>query len=223
MWRRLKRRWHQWRCNDAIGKYCVQPAIDARASAADSQFIVIDIETTGLDTSCAEIASLGWVEIHDGVVKLSTLRHVLVKVQQGVQQSATIHEITDNDLSEAVPLRAGMDQLLQCCQGKTLVFHNAALDYTMLNAAAKALYQVPLLMDFVDTMELEKRSFLRRKGYIAAGDLRLHSCRDRYHLPRAAAHNAALDALATAELLLAIVEYKGGISKVSLKSLIRPA
>ena len=61
----------------------------------------------------------------------------------------------------------------------------------------------PTTMPAVDTMLLEQVQLRRREQPIRTGDLRLQACRDRYNLPAYPAHNALMDALATAELLLA--------------------
>ncbi len=59
-------------------------------------------------------------------------------------------------------------------------------------------------MPIIDTLQLGQRLFELRNHTIQATDLRLFNLRPRYNLPRYRAHNALTDAMATAELLLAL-------------------
>jgi DNA polymerase-3 subunit epsilon len=66
------------------------------------------------------------------------------------------------------------------------------------------LYEVPFLIPVIDTQLMAKQLMQRRDIPYKARDLRLFNLRDRYNLPRYAAHHALSDALATAELFLAM-------------------
>ncbi len=216
----LRRAWYKRHAHSELSRLCLASGSPGKERLEESQLVAIDIETTGLDPASAEIASIGWVEIRNARIRLGSLRHVLVQVQRGVQHSATIHEITDSELQSALSLEQAILELMRVCSGKVLVFHYTALDVTMLSSAARALCGVPLLADCIDTLKLEQNRLQRHNIPLQSDSLRLHSCRDRYHLPPARVHNAALDALATAELLLAIVEHRGGASRVRTKDLL---
>ncbi|MDG1388540.1 MAG: hypothetical protein P8P79_08895 [Halioglobus sp.] len=63
-------------------------------------------------------------------------------------------------------------------------------------------------MPLVGTL-LQEEALLRRHGrIIEPGALRLQDCRSRYNLLHFHGHNALLDALATAELLIAMAAYR---------------
>jgi DNA polymerase-3 subunit epsilon len=75
-------------------------------------------------------------------------------------------------------------------------------------------------MPAVDTL-LQEQALLQRKNLpIKPGDLGLQACRDHYNLPPYPAHNALLDALATAELLLAMVKHRSGGRDFPLRQLL---
>jgi DNA polymerase-3 subunit epsilon len=59
-------------------------------------------------------------------------------------------------------------------------------------------------MPTIDTQVLARRRFERRDQPYQPKDLRLFNLRTTYGLPRYQAHNALSDALATAELFLAL-------------------
>lgn len=166
-------------------------------------FLACDAEMSSLDPEAGELLSLGWVGIECGAVRLSSAEHHLLQPEGGVGQSATIHNLRDCEFERALSPREVAEHFLAAAAGRTLVFHNADLDLAFLNRASRQLYGVPLLLPYVDTMAAEHKRLRQRDRAIGPGDLRLQACRDRYGLPHYPAHNALVDALATAELLLA--------------------
>jgi len=75
-------------------------------------------------------------------------------------------------------------------------------------------------MPCVDTLQQEQALLQRRETPIKPGDLRLQACRDRYNLPPYPAHNALIDALATAELLVAHASHRAGGKEFTLSRLL---
>jgi len=180
------------------------------------EFLVADLETTSLDANDGEIASIGWVPIKNGVIQLAEAEQYFSKIDDGVGQSAVVHQIRDSELNDASSVTAIMNRFLEVAVGKVLVFHNAELDMAFLNCLSKKLYATPVLAPVVDTLQLERRRLLRNDSVLQTGVLRLHCCRQRYNLPDYPGHDALTDALATAELLLAWAACSGGEQGVCL-------
>lgn len=181
----------------------------------EQDFLVVDTETSSLSVTEGEILSIGWVVIAGGKIQLSTSRHIILAANKTVGQSAGIHLLRDCELEGGASHREMMLQFLDVAANKVLVFHHAPLDIGFLNLLSSNEFKAPVVLPVVDTLELEKNKILRQSDVIADGALRLGSCRTRYGLPDLPAHNALMDALATAELLLAQVAYKGPKVKVS--------
>ena len=179
-------------------------------------FLVCDAEMSSLDASEGELLSLGWVVVERGAIALASARHYLLKARNSVGQSATIHQLRDCELEEGISEAQLLALFLAAAAGKVLVFHNASLDTAFLNQLTCRAFAAPLLMPTVDTLLLEEKILRRSDAPIQPGDLRLQACRDRYNLPIYPAHNALLDALATAELLLAQAGHRG--AKLPLRS-----
>ncbi len=177
-------------------------------------YLACDAEMSSLDPARGELLSLGWVVIEDGAVPLATAEHHLLRPEGSVGQSATIHNLRDCEFSAALEPAQVAERFLAAAAGRILVFHNAQLDLAYLDRASRELYGAPLLLPHVDTMRLEHRALVRREIPIQSGDLRLQACRARYNLPEYPGHNALVDALATAELLLAQVA--AGIDATSM-------
>ena len=158
--------------------------------------------------------------LENGGICLHSAEHHLIRASASVGQSAIIHQLRDCELEEAEPLSSAIERLLTVAAGKVLVFHNAFLDMAFLNLATRELYGVPMLLPTLDTLALEERLLRRRQQVIKAGDLRLQGCRSRYGLPDYPAHNALIDAIATAELLLAHARKRAGSGALSLGQLL---
>jgi DNA polymerase-3 subunit epsilon len=183
-------------------------------------FLVCDAEMSSLEVANGELLSLGWVCVERGACALNSAQHHLIQASKTVGQSAAIHQLRDCELSEAESGDKVLEYFLACAAGKVLVFHNAALDMAFLNRLSRRCCDAPLLMPVVDTLRLEQKLMDRRQVPIQSGSLRLQACRERYNLPVYPAHNALLDAMATAELLIAHTRHRGGSKQLKLRDLL---
>lgn len=175
------------------------------------RYLVFDAEMSSLDPARGELLSLGWVAIDDGRIALRSARYLLVSAQAGVGQSAAIHQLRDCDLERADSEASALEQFCRAARGRVLVFHHAPLDLAYLDRASRRRFGAPLLLPYLDTLAIERRRRDRLETVPQPGSLTLASCRRRYGLPDYPAHNALVDALATAELLLAIASHRGRV------------
>ena len=170
----------------------------------NTPLISVDLELTGLDVRQNQIISIGWTHVDRGRVSFAANRHVLVNVDQSVGQSAAIHELLDSDVEQGVPLATGIQALFEAARGRVWLFHHASLDVAFLQQACVSWTGVAPPFTVVDTMQMELVMRKRQALPVHNGDLQLSKLRSAYNLPRYTAHNALIDACATAELLLAI-------------------
>lgn len=207
LWQRLRlhvQRWY-WRrhAQHPLLKSILHEPISNRPFL-HNHYLVIDLETTSLQPEQGEIASIGWVVIEKGIIHLNQSAHFQLSLEKEVGQSAVFHQLTDSDLEQGSAIGSAMNRLLEAAQHSILVFHNAELDLGFINRYLVKQCGAPLLLPVEDTLQREKAILLRRKATLEPGDLRLHQCRQRYGLPPLPAHDALTDALATAELFLAM-------------------
>ena len=213
----LRRFYYGKKTTHAMAKDWLTTALPSADCAADTvPYLVVDLEMTGLNYRSDKVLSLGWVAIDGGMISLGSAQHLYIMRRQSVGQSAAIHQIRDVDLEQGVTESQAMEALLEATRGRVLVFHNADLDCQFINQALRRHLQIPLLNPIVDTMMLEKMAFDRANKAVTPGSLRLANCRQRYNLPNYPGHNAKVDALATAELLLAILSRKNSCTLGSL-------
>lgn len=178
---------------------------DLSALFSQTQLLCVDLEMTGLNSKYHEIISIGWVPIIHGEIVLSQARHLLITPNNSVGESATIHGIHDRDLTDAMPLKSAIEELLMALQGRVMVGHHVGLDVAFLRQAAKNIYHHSLPFCVIDTLHLEAARLSRQGEHFDKQLLRLNQSSQRYGLPSADPHNALGDALTTAQLLLAQV------------------
>lgn len=171
---------------------------------ATTPLIAADLELTGLDVSSNRIISIGWTLIDSGRIQMKSNRHILINARQSVGASAAIHELMDSEVAEGEELGDALEALFTAAAGRVWVFHHAGLDVSFLQQACTDWAGVSPPFSVLDTMQIELGLRKRRDQPVQQGDLQLGKLRSFYHLPRYTAHNALLDAYATAELLLAI-------------------
>ena len=180
---------------------------DRNADCRDMEIVAIDLETTGLNPKKDAILSIGLVNIDRWGIKLSTAWHRIVRIDTAVPgETAVIHHITDDQAAAGSPLSELLPEVLARLAGKPMLVHYSPIEQNFIDAACRQLYGAPFVTLIIDTLEIGQRIFERRNHLIQPGDLRLFNLRPRYNLPQYKAHNALCDALATAELFLAMAD-----------------
>ncbi len=183
-----------------------QPFPEKSAACCDLPIVSVDLETTGLNPAKDDILSVGLVEIQCSRVKLNTAWHQIISVDRDIPaESAVIHQITDDAAAEGKPLEEVLPELLNRLKGKVMLVHYSHIEQNFIDAACKRLYGTRFVIPIIDTLVLGQRVFERRNHTIQPGDLRLFNLRPRYNLPQYKSHNALNDAIATAELFLAMM------------------
>ena len=192
-------------CREPVmSHYLEQGSLLRPEKLSDTPMIAVDLELTGLDAASNQIISVGWTHLDQGRIRFGSNRHILVNAEQSVGHSAAIHELTDTEVSTGVKPRDALESLFEAAAGRAWVFHHAGLDVSFLQSACREWFGLKPPFAVLDTMQIELGLRKRREQPVQQGDLQLGRLRSDYGLPRYTAHNALIDALATAELLLAI-------------------
>jgi len=185
--------------------YLNTPFPAKKSPCSELEIVSLDLETTGLKPRRDAILSIGLVAIRARQIHLDSAWQRVIRIEQPVPEaSAVIHRITDDHAAAGIPLEQALPQLLERLSGRVMLVHYKSIEQGFLDAACRRLYGVPFIIPIIDTLELAQRLFTQRNHSIQSGDLRLFNLRPRYNLPHYRAHNALSDALATAELFLAM-------------------
>ena len=219
-------RWrYRKRCR-ALVQHCTRHRVTAYLSECASlgvgnlentPMISVDLEMTGLDATQYHSIAIGWTQLDHGRIQLASNRHLLISAGHSVGHSAAIHELTDREVADGVSLEVGLEALFEAARGRLWLFHHAPLDVAFLQQACSAWAGVCVPFMVLDTMNLELTMRKRRDLPVHHGDLKLAKLRADYNLPGYTAHNAVIDACATAELFLAIAEKMDTAGSLRLK------
>ena len=186
----------------------------------EHEYLVLDMETTGLNGSQDRAISLGWVLIINGAIKLASARHILLDNGPIDEKTVAIHMITDQDIAQlGRNPSVAMRYLRQLLLDKVLVVHHAPMEQTFLETLWKEHKLNPLTQVMLDTLAMERDTQSRKQSMLSNEAFRLGESRKRYGLPDYQGHDALGDALATAELLLAQLHHAG--ADTNLKDLMR--
>ncbi|MCB1054001.1 MAG: 3'-5' exonuclease [Acidobacteria bacterium] len=168
----------------------------------------LDLETTGLDPERDEILSCGMVPIVGGVIRWGERYYRRVRPGgDGASDAVAIHGLLPDEAAGALSLEALVADLAERLAGGALVVHWARLDVRMLRRAFREQQTPWPRPEVVDTAQLLAR-LDRRRSLIEPGarpsPTQLAQARAALGLPPHREHHALYDALATAELFLAL-------------------
>ena len=167
-------------------------------------YLVLDMETTGLNAASDHVLSLGWVAIEQGAVRLATAQLLLMNHGAVSENTVGLHMITDEDLDrQGVTPESALDKFQQALADKFLIVHHAPIEVSFLKQLWQQFKRPPITLNIIDTLLFERTQKNKAQEYFRDDAFRLGNCRRRYSLPDYASHNALTDALATAELFLA--------------------
>jgi len=191
--------------NSDITRYLLRPFAELSEDLAEQRLLAIDFETTGLNPQKDHIIAIGGVEVSDSKIALATAFHHHVKSKHSLSGSnVAVHSITDTEVQAGLSLRQALLDLIKRCQGRQLLVHFSKIEREFLRASCKNClgYEVPF--QFVDTFDLGKSLLNRKDLPLTHDNLSLAGLRRRFHLPSFSGHHALNDAIATAELYLAL-------------------
>jgi len=198
-----------------LSRFFAQTTLDPEMPIGEAPLVAMDFETTGLDASRHDIVSVGVVPFTLSRIRPADGNYWVLSPRRALSdESVAFHHITHSEVESAPDFTAIIDDLLTMLSGRLVVVHYRRLERAFLDAAMRERLGEGLLFPMVDTMSLEARihrqswwARLRRWAGRPVASIRLHESRQRYHLPAYTGHHALVDALATAELLQAQIQY----------------
>ena len=169
----------------------------------DAEFVVVDLETTGLDLRRDEIVSYGAVVVRHGRALAGSSVYGLVRPTRPVsRESVEVHALRLEDLAGAPTLAECAPRLVELLTGRVLVAHAAWVERAFLGRALGA-GGARLEGPVVDTAALAREALAVRDG--EEGEPQLERLVTSLGLPVHTPHHALGDALTTANLFLALV------------------
>ncbi|MCX7653553.1 MAG: PolC-type DNA polymerase III [Fervidobacterium sp.] len=164
----------------------------------DATYVVIDLETTGLNPRNDEIMEVGAVKTYQG--KIIQEFHTFVKPSKVNKKSLEITGITEQMLENAPGIAEVLDKLLDFLHGCVIVAHNADFDVSFLrNVFAR--HGIEFNPPYIDTLRLSQ-SLLRNR----LKSFSLDKLVDHFDLGTFQHHRALDDARITAGVFWKLIE-----------------
>lgn len=161
-----------------------------------SSFIVLDIETSGLDYKNDQIIEIAAIKADNEIVTENFSK--LVSVEKPLSGKITeLTGITDEMLNQkGLPLDDVLKEFVSFVEDRPIVCHNAVFDINFLQEKLRQ-YQFPLLKNrIIDTLPLAKKKISRIKGY------KLSDIAEYYEITPQQSHRALPDCHLTFEIFL---------------------
>lgn len=202
--RQLLQRWFAPRAKlgaqqaERLAAWQKRPMPDAKLPFDQARYVVVDVETTGLNLMTDTLISIGAVAVVGGRVVMGDSFSVVLQQQQSSRkENILIHGISGSVQREGVPPADALLDFLDYLGDAPLVAFHVAFDETMIRRAMRQHlnynFKHPWL-DLAYVMPALNRDLMRSHRV-------LDDWIGRFGIHIEARHNALADALATAQLL----------------------
>jgi|GEM_PF-1863152 len=163
-------------------------------------FVVIDFETTGLDSVTDKIIELGAVKYMNGEFKgeFSTLINPGITITPYI---TSINGITNAMVKDAPKISEKLPEFVDFLEDLPIVAHNASFDMKFLKSNALD-FDIEILNPFIDTL------YLCRKLYPDFEDHKLGTICSNLCIEQDTAHRSLADCMSTAKVYLKCREYE---------------
>ncbi|HDZ55363.1 MAG TPA: 3'-5' exonuclease [Pseudomonas xinjiangensis] len=181
-----------------------------------ARLVVVDVETTGLNVRRDNILSIGAVVIEGGAVDLgSQFERMLYRPNHKVTETVLIHGIAPGAVKQGMPAPDALLDFMEFAGECVFMAFHAPFDRRMLTRGLRQDLGHTLRHRFIDIADLAP--MLCPEAKVGRGGL--DEWQDYFNLSNSERHNAAADALVTAEIALILLSKARAQKIVTLKEL----
>ena len=164
----------------------------------NNDFVVFDLETTGLEASTSEIIEIGACKVHNG--KITETFSCLIKPTEAIPAEITnLTGITNDMVKDSYSIKEVLQDFYKFTRNSVLVAYNIAFDYKFIYLAGNAQGYI-FDNKQIDCMVLAKTKLRGLKNY------KLKTVVTHLNIPLDNAHRAVHDATATAEAFIKLAD-----------------
>jgi DNA polymerase-3 subunit epsilon len=187
-----------------LDRWLELPAAPVDGAPADARFVVADVESTGLDMRTDRLIAIGAVTVEAGRIDLGgAFYKVLRQPVASSRDNILVHGIGGTQQREGEDPIEALLAFLEFAGRAPLVAYHAAFDATMIRNATLEYLGETFKPPWIDLAyvapELIRTEGVRHKG--------LDAWLQRFGIEVFSRHDAVADALATAQLLLAVLAH----------------
>jgi len=184
------------------------------------RFVVLDMETTGLDIRRDRIITIGAVAVVDGEIRLDDAFEAMCRMDYN-RASVTVHGITRDETRDAMEEEEALSLFLDYLGDGVIVGHHIGHDIGMLNVALDRHAGIQLKNRALDTMDLTLH--LNDHGVFAgrkmARGFDLDGLCEMFDLPPHDRHTAGGDAFITAQVFQRLLRFARRAGRLTLGSI----
>lgn len=128
---------------------------DLSLNVYPKDYVVVDIETTGLSPDKCEIIELSAIKIINGEIAETFSK--LIKPKQKVSSFiSSLTGITNKMLETASDLEETLVEFQQFCKNQVIMGHNVKFDIRFLDRNFKKVLGIPFNNDYIDTLRIAR-------------------------------------------------------------------
>lgn len=233
LWPRLKALYYQYRLREKEfpppirENLNVLKLLDVNRSILETEFVVFDTETTGLNAKGGDsIVSISAVRMKNGRIDLSDIFHELVNPNRDIPpQTVIIHEIRPQMVAEKPTLEKVLPDFMGYIGSSVLVAHHARVDMSFLNREMIRSYGFPIQNMVLDTVLINQMLVLKKTRVADRKKIKiensLSALAEHYSVILEGCHSSLGDALTTAQIFQKMIREIQNGGMVSLKDLVR--
>ncbi len=172
----------------------------------ETRFVVLDLETTGLNIHKDQVIAIGAVVIQDNEIKINqSFERTLFRKTANVDGTVLIHGISPEEIASGSPPEQALIDLMTFADNSVFLAYHAPFDHGMLSRALKRDLGVKLKHTFIDVADIASAIFPNIKVGRTMQNAGLDDWVEHFKLNVTNRHNASADALATAEITLILL------------------
>jgi DNA polymerase-3 subunit epsilon len=193
------------------------------APIEDVRFVVLDLETTGLNPATDAIVTIGAVGVRRGDIMLEDSFSALLKVAENTS-AVTVHGVTRDQSVTGLDEEVALERFLDYLKDGVIVGHHIGHDITAVNTGCDRHWKGALLNRSLDTMDLTLH--LERDGAFADRPairrFTLDALCEMFGVVPHDRHTAAGDAFITAQVFLRLVRLASRLGRGTLGRICEP-
>lgn len=177
------------------------PETDPYRPLAEARYVVVDVESSGLNVDRDRLIAIGAIAVHSGRIDLTdSLEIVLQQEKVSDKDNILIHGIGGEAQREGVPPADALLDFLEYLGKDPLIAFHVAFDNTMISKAIRRHLGFKLEHGWADLAHIAPSLYPE----LAYKRRSLDQWMEQFGIGNFARHSALADALSTAELMLAL-------------------
>ena len=181
---------------------------DRRRPAPSGRWVVVDVESSGLDAVNDRLIAVGALAVTDGAIDLAdSFEVVLRQAKPSDNDNIEVHGIGGTEQTEGLDPGLALAAFLDFVGKDPLVAFHAPFDSTMLRRAIDRHLGIAFKRPWLDLADVAPLAWPKHASRLSGLDDWLEA----FSIPVAFRHRAIADCLATAQLMLLILPHAPGM------------